>query len=162
MEAAEQLEQHKWLQRLVGEWTYEFDASPGPGKPPVKMRGTETVRSIGNLWVLVEAHAEAGSAGPTHSLFTLGFDADKGRFVGSFISSTTTLLWIYDEESLDAVARTLTMRSLGPGMAGDGKPANYEDVFELGNDTDRSFRSRVQQADGTWVEFMRGTYRRVR
>lgn len=162
MEAVEQLKEHQWLQRLVGEWTYEFEASSGPGKPDVKMRGTETVRSIGNLWVIVEAHAEAGSAGPGDSLFTLGFDTEQGKFVGTFISSSMTRLWIYDEGSLDAAARTLTMRSVGPGMAGDGKLANYEDVFELGGDADRSFRSRVQQADGTWVEFMRGTYRRVR
>jgi hypothetical protein len=35
--------EHEWLQRLVGEWTYESDCSMEPGKPPEKFEGSESV-----------------------------------------------------------------------------------------------------------------------
>lgn len=35
--------EHQWLQKLVGEWTYESEALMGPDQPPVKSTGTETV-----------------------------------------------------------------------------------------------------------------------
>jgi hypothetical protein len=33
--------EHQWLQRLVGEWTYESECSMEPGKPPEKFEGSE-------------------------------------------------------------------------------------------------------------------------
>ena len=40
---AETQKQHRWLQQLVGEWTYESDCNMGPDQPKVKFKGTETV-----------------------------------------------------------------------------------------------------------------------
>jgi hypothetical protein len=40
--------EHLWLQHLIGEWTIE--AESGPGQP--KVAGTETVRPLGDIWVL--------------------------------------------------------------------------------------------------------------
>jgi hypothetical protein len=39
--------EHQWLDKLAGEWTYEGEATIGPGKPPEKFRGEKSVRSIG-------------------------------------------------------------------------------------------------------------------
>ncbi|MGH8526826.1 MAG: DUF1579 family protein, partial [Gammaproteobacteria bacterium] len=36
--------EHQWLQKLVGEWTFESDCGMGPGKPNEKFKGTESVR----------------------------------------------------------------------------------------------------------------------
>ena len=44
--------EHQWLQKLVGEWTYETEATMGPDQPPEKFKGTESVRSLGGLWIL--------------------------------------------------------------------------------------------------------------
>jgi hypothetical protein len=48
----ERQKEHQWLQRLVGEWTYESECLMEPGKPPEKFEGSESVRSLGGLWVL--------------------------------------------------------------------------------------------------------------
>ena len=50
--------EHQWLQKLVGEWTYEGEATMEPGEPPAKMTGTESVRSLGGLWILAEGQGE--------------------------------------------------------------------------------------------------------
>ncbi len=50
--------EHQWLSQLVGEWTYEGEAMMEPGKPPVKFKGTESVRSVGGLWVLLEGRGD--------------------------------------------------------------------------------------------------------
>ncbi len=42
--------EHQWLQKLVGEWTYESEAEMGPGKPAEKFKGTESVRSLDGKW----------------------------------------------------------------------------------------------------------------
>ena len=32
-------QEHQWLQQLVGEWTYEADATMEPGQPPLTVQG---------------------------------------------------------------------------------------------------------------------------
>ena len=36
---AEPRREHRWLHKLVGEWTYEGDATMEPGQPAVKFMG---------------------------------------------------------------------------------------------------------------------------
>lgn len=81
MHAAPQKE-HQWLQKLVGEWTYETEAMMGVDQPPEKTTGTESVRSLGGLWVLAEGQGEMCG---THAitLMTLGYDPQKQRYVGT-------------------------------------------------------------------------------
>ena len=95
------------------------------------------------------------------SLMTLGYDPEKKRFVGTWLGSTMTYLWVYDGE-LDAAERVLTLNAEGPSMAGDGTTAKYQDVIELVSDDHRLFRSRVLGDDGQWNEFMTADYRRTR
>src|SRR5215207_10023673 len=49
---AEPKPEHRWLQQFVGEWTFETEAVMGPDQPPMKYTGTESVRTLGDLWVL--------------------------------------------------------------------------------------------------------------
>ena len=58
MQSPEPQAEHKWLQRMVGEWTYEHNCSMGPDQPPMKATGTETVRSVGGLWTMGEGRGE--------------------------------------------------------------------------------------------------------
>ncbi|MDV2992493.1 MAG: hypothetical protein N4J56_002147 [Chroococcidiopsis sp. SAG 2025] len=37
--------EHLWLQKLVGEWTYEIEVKMGADRPAEKSTGTESVRS---------------------------------------------------------------------------------------------------------------------
>jgi hypothetical protein len=95
------------------------------------------------------------------TIITLGYDTAKKRFVGSFIGSMMTNLWIYDGE-LDAATNTLSLDTEGPSFSGDGTMAKYRDVVELKSDDHRILRSSVLGGDGTWTQFMTAHYRRVR
>ena len=75
--------QHLWLHKLIGEWTYEAEAVMEPGKPPAKSGGTESVRSLGEIWVLAEGRGEMPDGSPGTMLMTLGYDPQKQRFVGA-------------------------------------------------------------------------------
>jgi len=130
-----------------------------PGKPPQKFTGTESVRSLGGVWVLCEGHGEmpGGSVGTT--LMTLGYDPQKQRFVGSWVGSMMAYQWLYDG-SLDATEKMLALESEGPSFAGDGKMAKYKDVIEFKNDDHHVLHSNAPGDDGKWFEFMTTHYRR--
>jgi len=155
---AEPQKEHQWLRKLVGEWTYET-AGGQPGQPAEKAAGTESVRSLGDIWVLAEGRGEMPGGGPATTLMTLGYDPQKKRFVGTWIGSMMTHMWLYDGE-LDAAERVLTLNSEGPSMAGDGKMARYQDVIEFKSADHRVLTARVQGTDGTWQQFMTVEYRR--
>lgn len=50
MQTPELQKEHEWLQRLVGEWTFEHECSMGPDQPPMKSTGMESVRSLGAIY----------------------------------------------------------------------------------------------------------------
>lgn len=152
-------QEHQWLQKLVGEWTCEGEAVMEPGKPPVTWEGTETVRSLGGLWTVAEGQGEMPGGGVSTSLMTLGYDTQKKHYVGTFVTSMMTSLWVY-EGSLDADGKVLTLDTVGPDMAAEGKMASYKDVVEFRTDDHRVMTSHILAADGQWHSFMTATYRR--
>jgi hypothetical protein len=149
-------EQHRWLQKLIGEWTYETDASAPASQ---KASGTERVRQLGELWVLAEGEGEMPGGTAATTLMTLGYDPAKDRFVGTWIGSMMTHLWVYDGE-LDPAGRVLTLNSEGPSMTGDGSLTKYQDIVELISDDHRVLTSRAQATDGGWQQLMMVHYRR--
>jgi hypothetical protein len=153
------LKEHEWLQQMVGDWTFESECSMGPDKPPEKFAGTESVRSIGGVWVLCEGRGEMPGGGIGNMFMTLGYDPAKKRFLGTFIGSMMTHMWIYDG-SLDPSGKVLTLDSEGPSFAGDGTMAKYQDVIEIRSADQRLLHSQVRGADGKWQRFMTATYRR--
>jgi Protein of unknown function (DUF1579) len=158
---AEPRKEHQWLHRLVGEWIYETDTPPVPGKPAGKVTGTESVRSLGGLWILGEGQGEMPGGGLASSLITLGFNPRTKRFVGTWIGTMMTDLWIYDGE-LDPGGRVLTLNSEGPAMSDDRTLAKYQDIIELVSDDHRVLTARTLAPDGAWQQFMRVDYRRRR
>lgn len=151
-------DEHRWLARLAGDWTYETEMAE-PGQAPQKMTGGETGRMIGEVWLVFEGEGE--SPGGKHtSIMTLGFDPQKERFVGSYISSGMPHLWPY-EGQLDAQRRVLTLDSEGPAMTGEGTAA-YRDEIELESDDVRIMRSSIRGDAGQWQHFMTARYTRRR
>ena len=146
--------EHHWLQKLVGEWSYSSEFIMGPGLPSKSFVGTETVRSIGGLWTIGEGAADHGS-----SIMTLGYDPKRKRFVGSFIASMMTFLWLYDG-SLDTDGKILTLNSEGPSFSDDGTMSQYRDIIEFIDDDHRRFTAHVLKADGEWNQFMDAMYTR--
>jgi uncharacterized protein DUF1579 len=157
----ESQKEHQWLQKLIGDWTYESDATTDPGKPAEKFTGTESVRSLGSVWVLCEGRGEMPGGGMGLTLMTLGYDPQKKRFVGTFVGSMMTNLWIYDG-SLDAAEKVLTLDSEGPSFSAEGKMAKYKDLIEFKSDDHRVLTSKFLSDDGKWHEFMTANYRRAK
>lgn len=151
--------EHEWLQRLVGEWSYETTADMGPGNSLAKASGTETVRSLGGLWIVAEGQGSMPGGAAIQSLMTLGFDPQKG-FVGTWVGSIMTHMWVYDG-MLDEAGRMLTLNCRGPAMSDEGGLADYQDVIEMVDADHRKLISRVKQSDGRWNAFMEAHYRRA-
>jgi len=156
---AEPQEEHAWLRRLVGDWSFEAEAVMAPGQPPMKSAGTESVRAIGALWVVGEGHGECPSGGPAHTVLALGYDPRTRRFVGTWVGSMMAHLWVYDGW-LDDAGEALTLEAEGPAFSGDGAMAKYRDITEFRSADHRVLSSEVRGEDGRWTRFMTADYRR--
>jgi hypothetical protein len=144
-------EQHRWLERLLGDWTYS-----SPNEPDY---GTETVKPLGGLWVVGEGTGKMPDGTPALMRITLGYDPAKGHFVGTWIGSMMNHVWIY-KGTLDDTGQILTLESEGPDFKNPGATASYRDIIEFLSDDARLLRSEAQGPDGEWKEFMRLEYRR--
>ena len=151
--------EHTWLQKLVGHWTFESQCAGEPGKPEEKLRGTETVKSLGGLWIVGEGTGEMPGGGTANMMITLGYDPKRSAYVGSWVGSMMTHLWAY-EGQLDASGRILTLNAEGPSFADPNKLAKYQDIIEVVSDNPRILRPRTLGDDGKWTQFMEAHYRR--
>jgi hypothetical protein len=150
-------QEHDWLKRLVGRWQVETFSHAGEES---ESDWTESIRTIGDVWILGEARGTNPDGSPGHTIITLGYDPDEGRFVGTWVGSMMTNLWHY-EGDLDDSGRILTLNSIGPRFDDSGETTSYRDIIELDGDDSRIFRSEVLNRDGSWEEMMRMRYRRV-
>ena len=152
--------EHKWLQRLVGSWKFEGEFSMAPDQPAIKNIGTEVVEALGELWTIGHLSGQMPGGEISHSIMTLGYDTQQKRFVGTFVASMMTHLWIY-EGALNHSANTLVLDCEGPSFAEEGKLARYQDIIEFVDQDHRIFRSQYMGPDGQWVPFMKSTYTRL-
>lgn len=152
--------QHQWLDQLIGEWTSDVECSMGPDQPPSKTHGTEVIQSLGGLWIIAEGVSEMpdGNAGKT--IMTLGFDPQRDRFVGTFIGTMMTHLWVYNG-SLDVTEKVLTLDTEGPNF-NESRMTKYKDIIEFVSDDHRIMTSQILGEDGNWLQFMTAHYRRQR
>jgi len=158
MDFAKPQKEHEWLQQLVGDWTFEHECPAGPDQPPIKSEGTESYRSLGGLWFLGEGKGSVPGGGTSDSLFTLGYDPAKKCFVGSFICSVMSNLWVYENGALDASGKKLVLEAEGPSFVAEGKTAKYKDSIEFKSADHRTLTSQYQGDDGHWHEFMVANY----
>jgi hypothetical protein len=152
-------EEHRWLEKLIGEWTYEGESAGEPGKPAERFSGIERVRPLGKLWVLCEGEGKMPDGEAATMLMTLGYDPKGKRYTGTWVGSMMTHLWVYDGQ-LDADRRVLTLSSDGPSFTGDDKMAPYQDIITFKDDDYRILTSQTPGEDGEWKVFMTAHYRR--
>ncbi|MGF9564458.1 DUF1579 domain-containing protein [Neorhizobium sp. JUb45] len=144
--------EHGFLDRLVGTWDVTSEMSEGT--PWV-----ENVRSLAGIWVIAEGNGEMpGGEGPATTVLTLGFDAAKEKYVGTWLGSMMDNLWVYEGE-IEPDGRTLSLYTTGPSMSGDGM-ADYREQITFLTDDHRTFTSSAKQPDGSWKYFMEAHYRR--
>lgn len=96
-------EEHKMVQRGVGEWTGTITMHNMP--QPLASPCTETVTAVGELWTTSRFEMDFGGM-PFSGSSTFGYDPDKKMFVGTWVDSMTPRLTImegaYDKEK-DAI-----------------------------------------------------------
>jgi hypothetical protein len=153
------LEQHQWLRKLRGEWRYESTALMGNFDAPQKVSGVESVRSLGELWVVAGGHGGLPGGGEASTVMTLGFDPLKKRFIGTWVGSMLTWLWVYDG-TLDREGRVLTLDTEGPSLGDPSKLSRYRDVIEWLDDDHRVLTSHALR-DGHWTAMMISHYHRT-
>lgn len=149
--------QHVFLQQLVGDWTYECDAIMGPDQPAQKMSGTETVRSLGGLWIIAEGKGKMPDGDDATMILTLGYDADAKKYVGTWLGSMMTRLWVYD---VAVEGNVINMESDGPSFTDPTKTVRYRDAIEIKSPDLRVFTSSYVGDDGKRVTFMTSQYTR--
>ena len=150
-------ENHKWLKQFTGDWTFESNAEEGPDQPARKFTGEESVKTIGDLWIVAEGRGEMPDGQTGRMMMTLGFDPQQDCFVGSWVGSMMMNLWIY-RGSLDPERRILTLDTEGPGMSGG--TARYQDIHEIVSPDHRILRSQMLGEDGQWTKFNEAHYYR--
>ena len=159
MTQAKPQQEHTWLLKLVGDWTFESSCPGEPGQEPQTFRGSEKVKALGDLWIVGEGEGEMPGGGSARMMITLGFDPKRNRYVGTWCGSMMTHLWVYEGER-DASGRVLTLNAEGPSFTDPSKTAKYQDIIEVVSDDHRILRSRTQGEDGKWTQFMEAHYRR--
>lgn len=157
-------QEHTWLKTLIGNWMAEGEAKPGPDAPPQKWKMPEQVTAIGDIWVQGRSEGDMPGCGHGVMVMTLGYDPARKHFVGTFIGSMMSHLWVY-EGDLSSDGRTLTLRADGPafspeGKVVEGKMAKYRDVIAFQDDNQRTLTSFMQGGDGEWIQIMQATYKR--
>ncbi len=151
--------EHEWLHELRGKWEFTHDCITAPDQPPTQTTGTMTSRNVGDSWTLLECEGETPDGGSWTGLFTLGFDPEKKRFVGTFVASMMAHLWIYDGQ-LEPDGKRLVLDAEGPSFDGTSM-AKYQDIIEKVDRDHWILRSQMLMQDGTWKQFMEGHQRRV-
>jgi len=140
--------EHSWLKKLVGKWKISSD----PNAPDEhKFEGTETFRSIGDVWVQGESISPWKDT-EHRAIMTLGFDPAKGRFVGSWIGTMMNTHWVY--AGFMEGSSKLVLESVGPTFDDTPGENNYRDVIEFHSEDHRTLTAYVQKPDGSWDRFM--------
>ncbi|KAA2213844.1 DUF1579 domain-containing protein [Teichococcus oryzae] len=148
-------DEHRWLHRLIGAWRFEGGCET-EGEPSGRFEGRETVRGLGEAWIIGEGEGHSPEGQPHRSLMTLGYDPARGRFVGNFVSSMMTHQWVY-EGGLSG--ETLVLDTMGPSFTGEDGLVAYQDIITFEADGVRRLTSRMRQNSG-WKQVVEAVYRR--
>ncbi len=151
--------EHDWLKQLVVEWEMESEMVSGPGQPSQKIKGIESVRTVGGLWIIAEIKGDTPMGTPMAAVLTLGFDPQKKKYVGTWIDSHLNHLWLY-EGTIDPTGKILTLETEGPDMKDMTKRAKYRDVLEIKSKDHKVLTSSTLGEDGKWLTFNTASYRR--
>jgi hypothetical protein len=157
---AEILDEHRWLEQLTGRWSVSFDMPAAAGEQASEGAWLEETRSLGGAWIVSGTTGIMPDGSKATNIMTLGYDPAKKRYVGSFVSSVMTYLWVY-EGTLDETGKVLTLDCEGPDFETTGGTARYQDIITIKDENARNFSSRRQNADGTWKSVMSSDYKRI-
>jgi hypothetical protein len=150
--------EHEWLLQLVGEWDATWDTEPGNPDGDATWKSHESIKAVGDLWIVAEGEASGAGLSFT-SMLTIGYDPAEEAFVGSWIDSIQTRMWTY-RGTLDEERRVLTLAAEGPSMTDPTKTAKYEDRIELIDADHKRITSVGMNDKGEWEQYMQVNFTR--
>ena len=150
-------DEHRWLEGFTGEWQMLADPNAPPEETTDDWHESGRMLETGS-WLVVQSHGAMPGGGKAESVFTVGFDASRGKYVGTWIGSMMDHLWVY-EGVRDG--NSLVLNSVGPSWDRPGQMDSYQDIYTLDGPDARSLKSQVLQTDGTWKVFMTAKYKRT-
>lgn len=142
--------EHHWLKALNGQWALEGECFMEPGKP-IKCTGSASCKSLGGFWVMSEMKTTMGGM-EMNGVMTLGYDAAKKKFVGTWVADCCPNLWSY-EGTVDSTGKILTLEADGPNPM-TGKNTKWRDIIEFKSDEHKLMKSEMLGEDGKWVQCM--------
>lgn len=153
MQQAKVLKEHEFLEDLVGVW--DVTAPEMTGQEP----WTEIVRSLHGIWFVAEGSGTMPGGSAATTVLTLGYSADKGRYVGTWIGTMMDHMWVYEGEVSDD-GKTLSLYTTGPDLIGGNELAENREQLIFHHRDHRTFNSAARQSDGSWKQFMEAHYTR--
>lgn len=150
--------EHAFLKRFVGKWETTSECLAAPGQPLVKSSGTMSSRMLGDLWLICDSQMTMGEM-KMSALLTIGHDSARKKYIGTWVDSVFNYLWRYEGT---ATENTLTLESEGPNFMTDGKSTRFQDIYEFKSADEIAITSKMLDAEGKWIEMMKGSARRVR
>ncbi len=151
---------HEMLAQFAGDWEVEAKTEPAPGQEPIVCKGTESAKIVGGFWLVT--HGEGDMMGTKmQSILTLGYNPEKKKYVGTFLSSCDSTLWKYDGE-MDASGKKLTLRTEGPLPTDPTKTGKYKEVLELVDKDHKTFTSYLIDENGKETKFVTMEYVRTK
>jgi hypothetical protein len=150
--------EHAWLMQLEGEWISDVKMPGAPDQPGVETKGSETARSIGGFWIVAENKGDMMGT-PFTGLLTLGYDTNKDKYIGTWIDSVTSYMWVY-EGSVDSTGKVLTLNTEGPSPMNPETTCKFKETLELKGHDHKVFTSSFQDESGEWQTMVTINYQR--
>lgn len=148
--------EHEFLQKFVGEWESVGKGIMAEGAEPMECTGTASNRMLGGFWIVSNGKGEV--MGDTmENVMQIGFDSEKGKYVGTWIDSFSNHMWKYEGT---VEGEKLILNAEGPDMTNPEKTAMYRDEFEFKSPDHYVLTSSAQGEDGKWVTFMTADVRK--
>jgi hypothetical protein len=145
-----------FLRKLVGCWEGVADAT---SSNPERAVWRENIHSVYDAWYVGEGHGAMPGGGSATTLLIVGFDRDRGKFVGSWVDTMMNHVWVY-EGALDETGRTLVLETSGPDVAAPERTARYRERIAFEDGDNRIFSSEIEGEDGGWKTLMTMRYYR--
>lgn len=121
--------QHEFLKQFEGSWDCTAKFMMEPGKPMMESKGTETATmGLGGFWLSFEYKGEMMGA-PFTGRGTMGYDQQKQKYVGTWIDSMKSGLFI-SEGTGDEHGKVFTMIAQGY-CDSEGKSITMKQVYEI-------------------------------
>ena len=145
-----------WLKQFEGTWNVE---SKEPGAEEISHTAVMKSEAVGQHWMVSKQSGKMGEI-DFEAVQTVGFDEKKGKFIGTWVDSTSSFTWQLTGE-LDETGKKLKLGSEGADWSDPTKKRKYRDIYEFKSENEIATVSQMMGDGGKWQTFMTSTMTRV-